>query len=612
MTNVLSPFDDILYNSFNSKTIFFIAQVIEFTSEKDRPTCSAYHPASDRYIACGYQSGHLRVFDVTTATAALEVRVHAAAVVAARYIHRTDTHPTAGAGNGDGTCTLLATASLDGTVCIHDASEGGAYLPIKRISFGGPMDSILLQVSDDSLYLAVGASLVGSLTVFETKEFVAILRLSAAAAGGSSGSGGNSPLPNIGDFPTATVQSTTYLTATAATTSTTATSTTETTSQEDVTVSPDAAAAKTPAAQTTTTAPAAASSAVAPTATAEYLMSPTHRATASSAASTTTANAANANHNGAGLYAPLVGVCFAKDRMGGALLIVTDRHIISVGLGGSAALSLLASPSPASVPAGGAMSANSVSPSAFFSSPSPSPHPHSEHATSTPAANNNFGSTTAVLPSKRAVHAWEERLSKRLDCGVPVSATRDPSTGLLFLAIRPPVAAAANKSSNYSGVHSSSTGDMGATFRSLAGGTGTLSALSTAGGGRSGAKSGNNKISDVANAFAVIDVRHRTAFSSSSVGSTNAKRERLSVSVPQLYLDLPGPVEVKFSCMIYFSHLDKLNSLAFKIFFLLTFTTCHFNFSRESARVARQAKWPPWTPTELFPCGTCVLPTSPR
>lgn len=512
--------------------------MIEFTSEKDRPTCSAYHPASDRYIACGYQSGHLRVFDVTTATAALEVRVHSAAVVAARYIHRSDTHPTgavsgmgaAGPSSVDETCTLLATASLDGTVCIHDASEGGAYLPIKRISFGGPVDSILLQVSDDSLYLAVGAGLVGSLTVFETKEFVAILRLSGAASSGSSGSGGSSPVPSGADFPTATVQSTTYLTATAASASTAAVTT--------ETMSPDAAV--TPAAQTATT---TATSAAAPTATAEYLMSPTHRATASSAANTTTAHAANTNHNGAGLYAPLVGACFAKDRMGGALLIVTDKHIISVGLGGSAALSLQASPMHTNASAATAMSASSVSPSAFFSSPSPPLNAHSEYTPNPAAATTNFGGT-AVLPSKRAVHAWEERLSKRLDCGVPVSATRDSSTGLLFLAIRPPVPAAISKTSSFSGVHSASAGDMGATFRSVAGGTGALSALSTATGGRSGAKSGNNKISDVANAFAVIDVRHRTAFSNATVGAT-AKKERLSLSVPQLYLDLPGPVEVR-------------------------------------------------------------------
>lgn len=112
------------------------------------------------------------------------------------------------------------------------------------------------------------------------------------------------------------------------------------------------------------------------------------------------------------------------------------------------------------------------------------------------------------------------------------------------------MAAVTNKSSNYSGIHTNSAGDMGVTFRSVAGGTGTLSALSTATGGRNSVKSGTNKISDVANAFAVIDVRHRTAFSNSGVGA-NAKKERLSVSVPQLYLDLPGPVGVSF-CFTYF------------------------------------------------------------
>ncbi len=183
-------------------------QVIEFTSEKDQPTCCVYHPASELFIACGYSSGYLRVFDVTTATAVLETRVHSAAVVGARYFQPTPVHSAVRAGNLTATAVmLLATSSLDGTVLIHDASESGGYLPIKKISFGGPQDCIHLEVSEDSSYLAVASSKVGSLTVFETRDFTAQLRLASTGAIGSGGGGGHSLVPGSADFATATMQS---------------------------------------------------------------------------------------------------------------------------------------------------------------------------------------------------------------------------------------------------------------------------------------------------------------------------------------------------------------------------------------------------------------------
>lgn len=52
------------------------------------------------------------------------------------------------------------------------------------------------------------------------------------------------------------------------------------------------------------------------------------------------------------------------------------------------------------------------------------------------------------------------------------------------------------------------------------------------------------QLSEVTNAFAVLSVKVRSAGSSSSGGFTD-RREKLSLSTPQVYQDLPGPVQVK-------------------------------------------------------------------
>lgn len=479
-------------------------QVIEFTSEKDQPTCCVYHPNSDRYIACGYQSGYLRLFETTTATAALEIRCHTAAVVCARYINR-----AAHAGGGDAPANLmLATASLDGSIIIHDANEGGGYLALKRISFGSAVESMMMEVSEDSNFLVVGSGMVGSIAVFETRDFSAQLRLATSSTSGS-GPSGNSPVPGAStEFPTAMVQSTTYNNAA-----------TVNAAAPGSSASNGAEAAAAPAT------PAVVKSAE-PIA---NIVSPDRRATVSSASNAV--NSSTASSGTSALHAPLVGFCFAKDRAGGGLLIATDKHFISVALTGAAA---------------------------------------------------------SIGASKKQSNAWEERLSKRLECGIPTSMTKDPSTGLLFMAMRaplqPPSAAAksgdgaAAAGTGAAGRRSSMTSAVGtldfhasssvgaapanagasATFRSLASTAGSAPSgisANTASSARraaaaavsagSGVVAGTSaaKLSDVANSFAVIDVKHRSA-NSSAAALGMGRKEKLSVSVPQLYQDLSAAVQV--------------------------------------------------------------------
>jgi hypothetical protein len=375
------------------KCFFFSVQVIEFTSEKDQPTCAVYHPASETYIACGYSSGYLRIFDVTTATAVLETRSHTAPVVAARYLQ-----PPASGSAAATAVVLLATASLDGTVLIHDASEGGSYLPVKKISFGCCVDTIFLEVSDDSAYLAVAAGKIGSVTVFETRDFTAQLRLASSAPSGSNiaaagGAGNVSTVPGASaDFPTATMQSITYMA--------------NSTAVNPAPPSLIAAELADPSATAPTGAPAtpAATQIAAPSAgtyTAHTTVSPDRRNTASSAAS----NSANTSQSGnSALHANLVGMTFVPDSWGWELLLATDKHLISVNLAPTAGSAVIAGHSP------------------------------------TPDSSANPSSAVRSGGSKRSPPtAWDERLTKRIECGVPTYMIRDPTSGLLFLALRTPL-----------------------------------------------------------------------------------------------------------------------------------------------------------------------------
>jgi hypothetical protein len=394
-------------------------QVIEFTSEKDQPSCAVYHPASETYIACGYSSGYLRIFDVTTATAVLETRSHTAPVVAARYLQ-----PAAAASGSAATTAvvLLATASLDGTVLIHDASEGGSYLPVKKISFGCCVDTIFLEVSDDSAYLAVAAGKIGSVTVFETRDFTAQLRLASSAPSGSNiaaagGTGSASTVPGASaDFPTATMQSITYMA--------------NSTAVNPAPPSLIAAELVDPSATATSGAPATpaatqAATSGAGTHTAHTTVSPDRRNTASSAANAGTNTSGSAS---SALHANVVGLTFVLDSWGWELLLATDKHLISVNLAPTAGSAVIAGHSP------------------------------------TPGSTANPSSAVRSGGSKRSPPtAWDERLTKRIECGVPTYMTRDPTSGLLFLALRTPLSA-------NPGTTGSSAGSSGTATSGTAGG----------------------------------------------------------------------------------------------------------------------------------------------
>jgi hypothetical protein len=70
---------------------------------------------------------------------------------------------------------LLFTASLDGTVVVYDVENSFSYLKTLRI-VSGPTDSIRMAVNLDCSLLAVAAATVSTIVVYDTKELTALYR----------------------------------------------------------------------------------------------------------------------------------------------------------------------------------------------------------------------------------------------------------------------------------------------------------------------------------------------------------------------------------------------------------------------------------------------------
>lgn len=122
-------------------------QVIEFSSSVDEPRCCSYHP-SDHFLACGFASGFLRIFDVSTATAMHERKTHAAPVTELQYF-KISRDPAELRSTYEGQVhnkledkrakelLLLAVAGLDGVLIIFDADH--YYAPLLSYSFAAVM-----------------------------------------------------------------------------------------------------------------------------------------------------------------------------------------------------------------------------------------------------------------------------------------------------------------------------------------------------------------------------------------------------------------------------------------------------------------------------------------
>eukprot|EP00742_Colponemidia_sp_Colp-10_P012496 GILJ01014047.1.p1 GENE.GILJ01014047.1~~GILJ01014047.1.p1 ORF type:complete len:1899 (+),score=257.13 GILJ01014047.1:33-5729(+) len=135
---------------FNVNTM---EQLFEFKVDDDLALCVCFHPEY-QIMACGFDSGLTRVFDVESTSLIEEVKQHEMAVDSISYSN-----------NG----RLLFSTSKDGCICIYDALR--SYQPIKIIHAPRSSSGLNLCVSQDSsLFVVIGAE-GRSVSCYETVGF---------------------------------------------------------------------------------------------------------------------------------------------------------------------------------------------------------------------------------------------------------------------------------------------------------------------------------------------------------------------------------------------------------------------------------------------------------
>eukprot|EP01038_Epipyxis_sp_PR26KG_P005252 gene5252-7298_t len=164
-------------NTIRLWDIVSATQVIEFTSDKDEPKCISYH-LTNPYIACGFNSGYVRIFNIQTATATYQKKKHVGSVLDIQYFNPTKST----------NIQLLISIGLDCAAHIYDCNSN--YEVLKTITISHiPIYSVCLSINSDSSLIAIGFDKVSSVIVFETQEFNLVLKLNPNIAK-------NSPLPS--------------------------------------------------------------------------------------------------------------------------------------------------------------------------------------------------------------------------------------------------------------------------------------------------------------------------------------------------------------------------------------------------------------------------------
>lgn len=123
-------------------------QLVELEVEKGCCRAIAYHPA-EYAIACGFDDGAVRVFDIASTSLLEEYQQHEGRVLALAYSH--------------GARRLFSAAS-DGGLCAYDVLH--SYQPCRAYAASPHADSPCLAVCSDDQLLAVGGLQPHSLLLF--------------------------------------------------------------------------------------------------------------------------------------------------------------------------------------------------------------------------------------------------------------------------------------------------------------------------------------------------------------------------------------------------------------------------------------------------------------
>ena len=113
-------------------------QLVEFELPSGCARCIAYHP-TEYAIACGFDDGCVRIFDIASTSLLEEYKQHRGRVLAIGYTH---------------SAQRLFSASADGGLCAYDVLH--SYQPSRFFSASPHADSPCIAVASDDSLLAVG------------------------------------------------------------------------------------------------------------------------------------------------------------------------------------------------------------------------------------------------------------------------------------------------------------------------------------------------------------------------------------------------------------------------------------------------------------------------
>jgi len=498
-------------------------QIIEFSSEKDKPSCLCYHPILS-ILACGYESGYIRFFDTENAITAPEIKVYSTSVLCLCYIYNdhendvilNDNNNNNHDADDDGSnkkkmshnsqpIRFLVSINIDGIIIIHNIINDSIYIPFKTINYpfitsntnigtkyynnnstttttatnsnnnypsssntainstynnnnnnnnnnndNSEINKLYMIVSDDNEMLVIGNTVVASIIIYETSEFNVLYRLSSIC-GSSSGSANSSPSLNTdnnnNNRNNSNGNNVVYdeLMAKTATTAAVATVITPTPNVKN-NISSNSGHVNN--AEENSTIPYILSTPISNESSPEsinerdskFYSTTNSTISRSRSSSSSSSSSSGSSSKGSTLQAPLLGMCFLHNDDNtnnncknndehdayftiNRLLLMTDKHFITLPLRNYYKQSLTHYNS-------GSNSSNNDN------------HNNNDN-------NNNSSNNNRLIVTKK-LSLWDNRTTKRIEFGIPVSLSRDDTTGLILIAIRPPVISHTSSSSSSS------------------------------------------------------------------------------------------------------------------------------------------------------------------
>jgi len=127
-------------------------QRYQFDIDGEKPTCIDYHKF-DHLIACGFQTGIVRVFEVSSTQVLEEYKAHLTDVLSIAYTYDS---------------RWLISSSKE-TICVSDTKH--MYQPVRVISYSGECNRVCLSLSRDGRFFSCIGPNKNAIHVYNCKDF---------------------------------------------------------------------------------------------------------------------------------------------------------------------------------------------------------------------------------------------------------------------------------------------------------------------------------------------------------------------------------------------------------------------------------------------------------